>query len=180
MNPQCPIHGMDKIEVSVSRAAIKIVGTDHRTHEFLEDIEIFVRASCGNKPSNGLRSVLCFDGTQSAGRCFQGIDPRSGLKSCIGSDQWFFQAGRAINKLKAESSPHTDTVMTIDRIRSVAPLIFPREWRRDADDFCIFSFHIDLAAVTTVIARGCRLFELPGFVRVLGKLIGNGTHRADR
>ncbi len=70
--------------------------------------------------------------------------------------------------------------MSIDRVGSITPLVFPGKRGGDASDFGIFRFDIHLAPVATIVTGCCRFFELPGFIDVLGELIGYRADRTDR
>ena len=174
------MHRSNEIHMSVPGAAIHIICPDHRTHESLKNIEFFIRASCRNQPGNRVRTMLCFYGIQTFRRRIQSLDPWSIHQSIVFSYQRLFETIFAIDKLEPESATNTQTIMSINRIRPITPLVFPGKWRSYTDDFRIFSLDIHLTTIATIIAGGGSLSELPRLIGIFGKLIGNRTDRADR
>src|SRR5207253_5942453 len=98
----------------------------------------------------------------------------------IRADQGHAQPFFAVDVLEPEAAAHAQPAVALGGLRAIAPLVLPGERRRHPLDVLPAGLDGHLAAVGAVGTRAGRLLQLPWFVDVLGILVRDGAHGADR
>ena len=83
-----------------------------------------------------------------------------------------------VDVLKPESPPDADPAVAFAGFCPVTPFILPRERRSDSNNFGIFGFEMDLAAVATIVTGGRGFLHLPRLVEIFGVLVRDGADGA--
>ena len=61
------MNGTNEIDMPIAGATVDVVGSDHNPHKLLKHIEVFVGASGGDQPCNGLASIFGFHISEPSG-----------------------------------------------------------------------------------------------------------------
>src|ERR1041384_2599772 len=120
---------MHKIEMTVARAAVQLVGPEPGSHEFLEKIELFVGAAGCDQARNCVGSVLALDVEEPITHLMNGSQ-RGVFEELIAlAKEWLLQTCVTIDLFEPKAPSHTDPAMPLGRVSSGAPLALPGQWR---------------------------------------------------
>ena len=135
--------------VAHAGAVVDVVRAQHRAHELLEEIILFVRAPARRDPHDGLRTVLSLDRREPVRHQPEGFFPRRLAKA--GEPR---AARRVLDKRRGEPVGMVHEVESQAAFHAQIGLVERLASRRfDADDPAVVDQGIDLAARSAVRAQ---------------------------
>ena len=168
---QCLLHAPGGGSVTDARAAVDIVGADHRAHEFLHQVVFFVGAACRRNTGDGVRPVLVANGVQSVRDEIQRLVPVALRQFTVFPDQRRAQTVGGVDEFEGVAAFQTSVAVTGGRIFRAA----------DGDHPAVFHLDFEIAAHAAVGAdRASDVLALAGFgaIPVIQGVGGAGLHAA--
>ena len=161
---------LHSVDVAIPRAAVDLVGADHLAHEFLEHIEVFVRATGGDEPAERIRRLASFRRRACLPRTYSSASsqvastnlPFRRINGCVRRSGWLLAW-----KPKKPAGAEVAVVPS----GSVCGI--------HLDQFIVLGLHGDPAAVAAEGADRVGPLEHPGAVLVHGEPARDGADRAD-
>jgi hypothetical protein len=160
---------LHSVEVAIPRAAVDPVGADHLAHELLEHIEVFVRATGADKPTERIRALRQLQAERLFGNIFQRVFPGGLDQLAFATDQRMCKAVGVAAGMEAEEAPGAEVAVIPSG--SVCGV--------HLDQFIVLGLHGDPAAVAAEGADRVGPLEHPGAILIHGEPARDGADGAD-
>ena len=132
-----PAKRLDSVDLPITCAAVESIGAQDLPHEFLEDIEVFVRAAGRNETTEGVGTMGLLEANRLLRHVFQRVFPGRGDEGAVAPDQGVGQAVGVTRGVEAEESAGAEiAVVPTGSVRGI-----------DLDQLIVLGLDRDPAAV---------------------------------
>ena len=158
------------IDIAIPRTAINLIRPDHETHEFLEQIQVFIRASGRDEPADRIRAIRVPQRHELPGHVFQGIFPGDIGQGTIGLTH---------ERLPYTTGMRTGMIAKIPPDAEIAVVTTGPKCRIHLDQLIVFLLDRDLTSVPAIGTNGVRSFQHPWTKIIHGQPTGDGPDRTN-